>query len=634
MTLIKPYLFVTRLVVVSHTGAAAYDEVFHRGVNIIRGRNSSGKSTIANFLFFALGGDFSNWTTEAAKCQTVIAEIEINESRLTLRRTISQSGKQPMQIFYGDYETSIKSNFEGWMNFGYSQTENKESFSNAIFRALDFPEVRSENDNNITLHQILRLIYIDQLSPVENLFKFERFDPPLMKQAIAELLLGVYDNSLYNDRLNLRTAKRSFEEKEKELASINKVFGSTGNETSVDKVQEEIKQARLELDIIQTELIATREKDVVKRRKTTPLKIETLQNELTPLKIDINKVSSEIKSYELEIFDSKQFIESLEKRILALDNSILTRVALGELPLTNCPQCLSPLDNHVAAGHCTLCKQPLSDESEKTQAKRLKQEIELQIKESKKLLSEKELQLVELNGTVRPLIEKARLVQREIDLEEKESKPTRDESFDKLLVHKGGLENKIDYLSKQIKASEMLELLRRELLELGKRITELEQQIQVKSVKQQNNLQLALDKFQSIALKILKMDLDRQAEFKNAKSVEVDFAKDSFALDGNNNFSASSNTYLKNAVRYAIFFGSLELPFFRYPRLIICDNMEDKGMEQVRTQNFQKVIVEMSKNYEAEHQIIFTTSMIEPALNNTSYCVGDEYDQNHRTLKI
>ena len=49
--------FVNRLYVLTETGKVAYDEQFHHGVNIIRGTNSSGKSTVMRLLFYALGGD-------------------------------------------------------------------------------------------------------------------------------------------------------------------------------------------------------------------------------------------------------------------------------------------------------------------------------------------------------------------------------------------------------------------------------------------------------------------------------------------------------------------------------------------------------------------------------------------------
>jgi ABC-type molybdenum transport system ATPase subunit/photorepair protein PhrA len=45
----NPTLIVKR-VVVERNGKPVYDEQFHAGVNVIRGENSSGKSTVLNFI--------------------------------------------------------------------------------------------------------------------------------------------------------------------------------------------------------------------------------------------------------------------------------------------------------------------------------------------------------------------------------------------------------------------------------------------------------------------------------------------------------------------------------------------------------------------------------------------------------
>lgn len=52
----KPSLILERLVVVK-SGCRVYDQRFHTGVNIIRGKNSPGKSTIISFIFYGLGGE-------------------------------------------------------------------------------------------------------------------------------------------------------------------------------------------------------------------------------------------------------------------------------------------------------------------------------------------------------------------------------------------------------------------------------------------------------------------------------------------------------------------------------------------------------------------------------------------------
>jgi DNA repair exonuclease SbcCD ATPase subunit len=73
--------------VVTRDGENVYSQEYHEGLNIIRGHNSTGKSTIANFIFFALGGEFTDWLPEAASCDYVIAEIEINGANITLKRS-------------------------------------------------------------------------------------------------------------------------------------------------------------------------------------------------------------------------------------------------------------------------------------------------------------------------------------------------------------------------------------------------------------------------------------------------------------------------------------------------------------------------------------------------------------------
>lgn len=636
MTNDRPYFFLNRLIVVTHSGTVAFDEVFHKGVNIIRGQNSSGKSTIANFIFYALGGDYNNWTTEALKCKDVIAEVEINGAIITLKRHIAQGGLQPMSIFWNSYEESKKDSIN-WQTFPYKQniSTNTASFTNVLFNALNFPEVKSDSDSNITIHQIFRLLYIDQDTPTQNLFRYERFDLPLTRQAISEVLLGVYDDNLYNQRLAYRSAIKENDEKKRQFEGINKVYGQSGTATNLHSVKKEIELAQVESKSIDIAISGLREKIAVRTNTRTALNSEKIQVELIPIKNQIREIKAEINQYELEISDSKQFVSTLEKRVDELNYSLLTRRVLGELPLTHCPQCLSQLENQVEDGHCFLCKQPLTEEAEKANAKRLKQEMELQIKESKSLLEEKDRKLVDLYGQLPVFVEKARILQKQLDSSIEKSQTTRDERIDDLLISKGGVEKKIEFLTQQIKAVEMLELLKKELAELAALAERLRLEIQQKEEQQRFKFQTALQKIREFTKFILRHDLERQEEFIKGNIVDVNFHKDTYSLDGGNNFSASSKIVFKNAVLFSIFFASLELEFMRYPRFILCDNMEDKGMERIRTQNFQNLIVSMSERFDKqEYQMIFTTSEISDELNNTPYCVGAYYDKNNKTLSV
>jgi hypothetical protein len=633
MTSIKPTLFLNRLIVRTHNNQIAYDEQFHNGINIIRGQNSSGKSTIANFIFYALGGDYANWTTEALKCKEVVAEVEINGVVITLKRSITESGLQPMSIYWNNYEESKKDSIN-WQTYSYKQTPNIISYTNVLFKALSFPEVKNAEDSNITIHQILRLLYIDQETPTQSLFRFERFDPPLTREAISEILLGVYDDSLYTQRLNLKQAKKEKEEKEKEFNSLNKIFGQTGELTNIADVQKEIESTKKILLDTDAAIMELRKQQIIRTTKKTGLNSEKIQGDLSIAKNNLRTLQTHINQLDIEIADSRQFISTLEKRISELNNSLLTRQVLGELPLTHCPQCLSELNNHIEDGHCFLCKQLLPEEAEKANAKRLLQEMDLQVKESKSILEEKERKYANFLGERPMYIESARSLQKQLDLSIENSQTTRDERLDDLLVEKGKTEKKIEFLTQQLQIVELTELLKQELARLTSKISLLESEITQKEEQQRQNHHVAMQKIREIALYILRNDLDRQEEFRSGKWVEIDFLRDTYSLDGSNNFSASSKIYLKNAILFSLFFASLKLDFFRYPRFILCDNMEDKGMEKERTQNFQNLITRISSEQEQKHQIIFTTSMIADDLNNTPYCIGIEYDRNNKTLKV
>ncbi len=633
MTNDKPTLFLKRLIVRNHNNSIAYDETFHNGVNIIRGKNSSGKSTIANFIFYILGGAYNNWTSEALRCKEVIGEVMINGALITLKRNVSESLFEPMSVYWSNYEDS-KNDSSNWQTYPYKQTTNLISYTNVLFNALNFPEVKSDADSNITMHQILRLLYVDQDTPTQSLFRFERFDPPLTREAISEILLGIYDDTLYTQRLNLKQSIKESEEKKREFDSLNRVFGQTGNVTNIAGVQKEIENAKNELAEIEKSIADLRTQQIIKTTKRTELNSEKVQSDLSDVKNNIRNLQSHINQFDIEIADSRQFITTLEKRISELNNSLITKKILGELPLTHCPQCLEALDSDVPEGHCTLCKQPLAEEAEKANAKRLLQEMELQVTESKTLLEEKERKFTAFIGELPSQIQLARNLQKQLDASIENPQSTRDERLDNLLITKGGAEKKIEYLTQQIKAVELIELLKKELAELNAIITTLRLEIDQKEEMQKRNYQVAIQKIRELTLFILKNDLDRQEEFRSGKKVEIDFLRDTFSLDDGNNFSASSKTYFKNAILFSIFFASLELNFFRYPRFILCDNMEDKGMEKERTQNFQDLITSMSDKYSEPHQIIFTTSMISDDLNDKPYCVGEAYDRFNKTLKL
>ena len=632
MTLSKSLLMLRQLIVFRN-GRSVYDEMFHPGVNIIRGTNSSGKSTIADFIFFILGGDVHKWKPEAEACDFVVAEIMVNDSILSLRREVTDASRQGMSIFWGKLDEALKSNAIGWQHYPYQQSSNKDSFSTILFNTLGFPDVRGELGSNITMHQLLRLLYVDQLSSVQYLMRDEKFDQPLTRKAIGDLLFGIYDDALYEDETALREAEKKYAALKDQLNSLQLILHETKQELDSKIINDLIQEKEVQLEKLRAFLSKYDSTMQISDNEISD-SMETLRSKYIGLQSQIAGLRNRANDVILDIEDSQQFINSLDMRVSALDESTIARESLGTLEVTHCPLCLTPLSGQKSDDLCHLCKAPYSKEQESTRLLRMRQELMHQAKESKHLLVSKEQEYAQITRQLPLANEELNMAKRDLEDELKKVRTKRNKELDEALTKKGQLESEVVSLYKEAKALSLLDEIKRNRTELAMLITKINISIKERRSKQQRRLSDAFDKIVTIAGDLLRSDLPREENFMNPEKIVIDYEKNIFTVNDRNQFSASSIVYLKNSLHYAIFFASLELDFFRYPGFILCDNMEDKGMEEKRSQNFQMKIVDLASKYSQPFQVIFTTSMIAPELDNTSLCVGAYYSETNKSLKL
>ena len=64
------------------------------------------------------------------------------------------------------------------------------------------------------------------------------------------------------------------------------------------------------------------------------------------------------------------------------------------------------------------------------------------------------------------------------------------------------------------------------------------------------------------------------------------------------------------------------------------DTVEDKGMEQLRSHNFQRLIIQCSRDAPVEHQFIFATAMIAPELDAPELTIGKASTLDTPTINI
>ncbi|MBZ9629803.1 AAA family ATPase [Salegentibacter sp. LM13S] len=633
-------LFLNRLRIYTENGEIAYDEKFHKGVNIIRGDNSSGKSTITHFIFYVLGGAFNDFVPEARLCSQSIAEVEMNGATFTIKRDIVQDDKgnistqTPLYFFWGNMNESFDPPIDkGWQKFGYRTTDNRKSFSNVIFENLDLPIVKG--DSNITFHQILRLLYIDQESPTSSLFLYEHFDSQLTRETVSDLLLGVYNEELYENKKRLIAAEKEYESIKSEL-KVTSQFFSDPLALNPAHILEAIQNREKEISAIQEEIISIRNKGKeVSYDDDSKLSFQKINENAIAQRKVVTALENEITYLYNEIEDSTFFIETLNKKVEALKNSIHTREFLGNLPLEYCPECLTKIKVNEESSNCKLCKESIDESFGVVQARRMELEIGFQINESKKLLELNKRSLLELESKYSSEIGKLHDIQKQVNSALEDVKSYNEEATDNLNNKKGFIEGEILQYRTMLENAELYDRLLQKKNQLGKEVKYLKSYI-FKTEKAQTTIKQAInEKIKEEGVYLLNNDLDRQDEFKNANDFFIDYSNNiAFLSNKFSKYSASSNFYLKVVARFSIFLASLHIDEMRYPRFIFADNMEDKGIEMKRAQNLQYLLIERVNNFDKnKYQMIYTTSYITEELNQSELVVGEYYTKENPSLK-
>ena len=642
-------LFLQRLRIVTRQNKVAYDEYFHRGVNIIRGQNSSGKSTIIRFIFFVLGGCYTDFVPEARKCQYVMAEVCINGMVVTLQRFIELNaegkvnGQVPMYIYFGPMadvlntdDTLSTLNYHSWKRYPYDTTTKTRSFSNVLFEMMGLPEVKAES--NITMHQILRLIYLDQESPVNSLFLYEPFDKEITRETVANLLLGVYNQNYSQAKLDYRETQRKIEEL-KQAIKITGDFLKDKRTKSSKFIRDEIAQLNRQIEWANNIIKNYRELDTDSQlaNLSTKQKLEyqRMKDEIALQRRECGKIETVVLQFEEEIKDSRFFIESLKKNIEDIKHSIAAREFFDTQHLELCPECLTRLDDHVEEGHCPLCKSPIDNSRGKSQAVRIQLELEHQVKESEALLQSNLEKLEEKKSQLRRLKRQLTASQKHYDEVVNFVRSSYEERIDEMLQKKGFNEGMIGQFETLLEYAERYERYQYQLEEQLTNEKELKAYIEAADEKIRADRKVIDECVSRNGVYLLHHDQDRQTEFMKAQKFVIAYNQNmAYITDRYSKLSASSSFYLKMVARFALFFTSLQVDSMKYPRLLLSDNMEDKGMEPERGVNFQKTVVNRLQDANEQlYQVIFATSYIVDELDKPEYTVGEYYTSEKKSLK-
>ncbi|MBO9411764.1 MULTISPECIES: AAA family ATPase [unclassified Ruegeria] len=621
--------------VVTRGASIIFDESFHEGVNIIHGSNGSGKSTLADFIFFGLGGELKDWKPYASRADLVFLQITTASGVLTLRREVSSKGSRPMDIFFGKMSNALETPSDAWQSLPYKRPEHGFSFSQVLFRAIGLPEAVSDGSSNITMHQVLRLLYVDQLTPIQRIFRSENFDTWQTRQAVGDLLAGVGGYDLFEKQLALREASKQYDALTAQYRSLVAVASGYGENILMEHIESAQEKAKSERnDLLKTidSLLAADPSDdevsTIQRNRR-----EAIKNYKKTRK-NVFELNEEIDVLEYEIDDSEEFIQHLRLSLDDFEAASDTFFALGHLDFEFCPSCFAPV-KRKAEEHCQLCDTPRSQDEDDSRTLAVKLDLQMQLKESLSLQQERRIDLDKLKANLRIEKQSLRKLTATVEFFQSGHSSGRESEIAEVSRKIGFIDSELEALQKRFEIAKKVKDAADAKEDMNNRLTRLKDEIARIEQAQKKRKSIAYTAISDSAKGLLEKDLKEHSDFGEIKYVNFDFSGDWVAINNEKNRagSASGMVVLKNSFSAAMFKASLSDSGFNLPRWMLFDNIEDKGMVQERSWNFQRLLVSTSQNSKTPHQIIFTTSKIAPDLDRPDLVVGKKYTRADRSLK-
>lgn len=639
MTIKKSTLKLNRLVVY-YDIKKIYDEFFHSGINVIRGEHSVGKSTILDLIFYVMGGEpkKDDWKYPADVCSYVWAEISVNGKIITLKRLIDSSGAVPhIEIYDGIYEKAVKDS-ENWSDYGPRRNGDKLSFSEVMFELFDWGQYKSSDYNNLTMHQIMRLIYLSQSSDSNRIFRKEstRSDNENTRLAIAEFLLGLDDLETHAYRQNLLKNEREYEISGLELKNYFALLGNDADLT-VDKINEKVKEKLVELEDINTQRVSLLEpvEDFDHTQKNNiSLERNIALERSHKLTSKINLKQIEADSLKTELQDCILFGKSLNYRTKALNESKETYKSLGKISFEYCPCCFTPvIENPDEKVGCALCKASELNASLDEKYIETLNELQYQIRQNENIISKLSDSIQYIEKYITELKSELKSAQERL-FELSLVSNQRELAIAEIIEKRTAKILEINNLNEKIDSAQKVDNLIKRREYIAQKAEECRAKILTLEAKNAQRRTFVLNALGSISTQILEMDSGNEDKFKSATKLttEIDFAKDRWLLNERVNYSDSSNVVKKTALHLAILLFSIKDETCRYPRFSIMD-FECADINQVRSHNLQRII-KSCLDGETDYQLIMTTSKVEPSINNDAYGVGRFYDKNDYILKI
>ncbi|WP_036651174.1 AAA family ATPase [Paenibacillus pini] len=332
-----------------------YSVTFKRGLNYISGPTSTGKSTIAELINYALGSEkHKDYIEVRQSCTDVELEIEIGSKIYKIIRPLFDFDR-PVKLFhYKEDEQQFSKDFD---LLPVESPANESSLSRFLLNELGFFDIKVVNQT-FSFRDIYKFCYLKQTEiDSEDLMKEKNWGPSIKRKPTFEILFNIFDSLLSELKAKIKEQTELIADLEKRKQGVSE-FLKNLKLLDLDNYLEKKKEFENRISEKKTALYK--------------LKSDAKQNDVLPggeLEDSIFERRSDIEKYSKEISEHTQYVEKLfllrnqyQSELGKIEFLLEGSVSLNRYDFEICPSCLNELYPHETG--CELCGNNLRSLSE------------------------------------------------------------------------------------------------------------------------------------------------------------------------------------------------------------------------------------------------------------------------------